>query len=338
MHMPNRTAKFASAIVAGLLASAPLAAVSQSATPPADDCLTTPKDKTPQGSHWYYRLEHGTKRHCWYLREEGDAGSQAASPNSTASAKPVAPQTETATQGTAMQGSVANARAELRSPQTRSEPDTSVAATGVATTQLPSAAAANTTSADNNQRAPGQDASMLQTAVASRWPDQLSTSSSDNSAPDEANSDTPAQPSEMAAPPSPSATASTAPVTLAAADASSEKQSSEKQSVSVPMLLIVMTSALAIAGLVGGAVVKFSGKRRDDRQDEDHQDEDYEETQRDRRAIWDLERIERSRPLPFPATAAQRPNIGVPRELRTADSPDDRIKEMLARLARSAQS
>jgi hypothetical protein len=333
--MPNRTAKFASAIVASLLASAPLAAESQSATPAADDCLTAPKEQTPQGNHWYYRLEHGTKRHCWYLRKEGDARSQAASPSSTASAKPVAPKTETATQGTAMQGSVANARAELRAPQTRDEPDTNVATTG----QQPSAAAASTTNTDNNQRAGGQDASMLQTAVASRWPNQLSANSSDATAPDEANSDAAVQSSETSettAPPS--ATVPTAPVTLAAADASSEKPSG-----SVPMLLIVISSALAIAGLVGGAIVKFSGKRRndsrdDDSRDEDPRDEDYVKIQRDRRSTWNLERTERARPLPFPASAAQRPNIGIPRELRTADGPDDRITEMLARLARSAQN
>jgi hypothetical protein len=333
MHMPNRTAKFASAIVASLLASAALAAESQSATPAADDCLTAPKEQTPQGSHWYYRLEHGTKRHCWYLRAEGDARSQATSPNSTVSAKPVAPKMETATQGSAMQGSVANARAELRAPQTRSEPDTNVATTG----QLPSAAAASTTSTDNNQRATGQDASMLQTAVASRWPSQLSASSSaasasdDASASDEANSNTPAQLSETTAPPS--ATVPTAPVTLAAADTSSEKQSG-----SVPMLLIIMTGALAIAGLVGGAVIKFSGMRRDDSRDEDSDDEDYAKIQRDRRSTWNLERTERARSRPFPASAAQRPNIGIPRELRTADGPDDQIREMLARLARSAQT
>jgi hypothetical protein len=319
MHMPNRIAKFAPAIVASLLASAPMAAISQSATSAADDCLTAPKDQTPQGSHWYYRLEHGTKRHCWYLKGEGDTRSQAASPNSTASAKPVAPTTEKAAQGPALQGSVANARAELRAPQTRSDPDANVA-----TGQVPAAASA--TSADNTQRATRQDASMLQTAVASRWPDQLSASASDASAPDEANSDTAAQPDEPTA--TPPATIPAAPVALAAADASSEKQSG-----SVPMLLIVMSSALAIAGLVGGAIVKFGGKRRDAHHD------DYEEIQADRRSAWDLERTERARPQPFPASAAQRPSIGIPRELRTADGPaDDQITKMLARLARSAQT
>ena len=38
----------------------------------ADDCLSGPKGATPEGSHWYYRVDHATKRHCWYLRAEGE--------------------------------------------------------------------------------------------------------------------------------------------------------------------------------------------------------------------------------------------------------------------------
>ncbi|WP_146686969.1 hypothetical protein [Bradyrhizobium canariense] len=98
------------------------------------------------------------------------------------------------------------------------------------------------------------------------------------------------------------------------------------------MLLMVMTGALAVAGLVGAVIVKFGGKRRNDQED------DYEEIQGDRRPVWGLERTERARPLPLPASAAHRPNIGMPRELRAADDPDDKITEMLARLAKSAQS
>jgi hypothetical protein len=78
--------------------------------------------------------------------------------------------------------------------------------------------------------------------------------------------------------------------------------------------------------------------RRDHSRDEDSDDEEYAKIQRDRRSAWDLERTERARPRPFPASPAQRPNIGIPRELRTADGRDDQITEMLARLARSAQT
>ena len=65
--MPNRTAKFVSAIFASILAGTPLATISHGETVAADDCLSAPKGQTPAGGHWYYRIEHGTKRHCWYL-------------------------------------------------------------------------------------------------------------------------------------------------------------------------------------------------------------------------------------------------------------------------------
>jgi hypothetical protein len=33
----------------------------------ADDCLAAPDSPSPQGTHWYYRLEWATQRKCWYL-------------------------------------------------------------------------------------------------------------------------------------------------------------------------------------------------------------------------------------------------------------------------------
>ena len=65
--MANQNAKSASAIVVCLVAGAPFA-IPHAAN--AAECLTEPRQDTPQGQHWYYRLERGTKRHCWYLRGE----------------------------------------------------------------------------------------------------------------------------------------------------------------------------------------------------------------------------------------------------------------------------
>ena len=37
----------------------------------ADDCLAKPNEPTPQGQHWYYRVDHANNgRQCWYLRAE----------------------------------------------------------------------------------------------------------------------------------------------------------------------------------------------------------------------------------------------------------------------------
>ena len=85
--MANRIAKFASAIFASLLAGAPITIITSSTssfTHAASDCQTEPGSETRQGQHWYYRIEHGTKRHCWYLREEGERAEQATSSEDTA--------------------------------------------------------------------------------------------------------------------------------------------------------------------------------------------------------------------------------------------------------------
>jgi hypothetical protein len=35
----------------------------------ADDCLAKPNRSAHAGSHWYYRIDRATQRHCWYLKE-----------------------------------------------------------------------------------------------------------------------------------------------------------------------------------------------------------------------------------------------------------------------------
>jgi len=37
----------------------------------ADECLSGPKGIAPKGSHWYYRVDRSTGRHCWYIGAEG---------------------------------------------------------------------------------------------------------------------------------------------------------------------------------------------------------------------------------------------------------------------------
>src|SRR6202000_2704204 len=64
-RMPNRTATLVSAALsAGISLTASIGAIPARA---ADECLTAPKGETPGGSHWYYRIEHPSNRHCWYL-------------------------------------------------------------------------------------------------------------------------------------------------------------------------------------------------------------------------------------------------------------------------------
>jgi len=360
--MPSQNAKFVSAVFAGVLAGANFTPASSNSAHAEDNCLTAPNAQTPHGSHWYYRLEHGTKRHCWYLREESEARPQSQPESQSAAAisspqpapvkpapaptKPVPTKPAPAKADTATQGSVANARAELPWPQPRTAPETPAPAPAPAaaiaapppaaalaapagqlpaaaapTGQLPATAMANAPSGDNTQpsisAAAVGDTDTSQTTIASRWPDQLNASAADDPAPVADNPSTTAQLDTASAPP-PAA----APVPLATADA---PPSANKQPGSMQGLLTIMIAALALAGLVGGAIMRFSRRKR----------EDGAELDLDRHPVWDPEYD--NRPLRYPAAAGHRPNIGRPRELRTVE-PDDTIKEMLARLARSAQT
>jgi hypothetical protein len=54
-----------------------------------DDCLAAPNTATPQGSHWYYRVDHLSHRECWYLGPERRTHAhQDASPARSMSAQP----------------------------------------------------------------------------------------------------------------------------------------------------------------------------------------------------------------------------------------------------------
>jgi hypothetical protein len=290
--MPGRTAKFVSVIFASILAGIPLATVSRGATPAADDCLSGPKDAAPNGSHWYYRIDHATKRHCWYLK--GEKPSQSAAANLSRSENPVSPTVEATTQR-----SIADAHAELPAQASIEQPKRGG---GLA----PAADATIATPAAETQPS----------AVASRWPEQSGTSSS--TVPPSTAADSPA-----AAAPDSDATPSAAPaaITLAAADSSPEKQPG-----SIQTLLLVIFGALALAGLIGSAVFRFGNRRWTGRRT----------IQVDRQAIWETASIDRRSPRVDLGSGARIRRDDIPWELRTADDPNGRIEEMLARLAGSA--
>jgi hypothetical protein len=239
MHMPSRTAKFALAIFVSLLAGAPLTTISYSAASAANDCLSGPKDETPEGSHWYYRIDRATKRHCWYLREEVGRPLQITAPNSPPSAKPPSPKAEATTQRT-----IADARAELL-PQTRVEPENSI----IAGQQGP-AATASVAGMENNRRANTREANMLSPVIASRWPDQSGANPSTNPAPDAGN---PAARSTSRAPP---------PSVRAAGQHAAADLPLQTSAYSVPVRLAVLMGALALAGIIASAILKPRRPRR----------------------------------------------------------------------------
>lgn len=232
--MGNRTAKFISALVGGIIAGAPLAAESQNAPATAStaaaDCLASPKGVAPQGQHWHYRLERSTKRQCWYLRAEGgkDSAKDSAKPVQSAQVEP-SPADPAAPQ----EHSVQDARAEYLKPQPAAAPT----------------APAPTTSAPTQQAvSPSADGSAQQPAVASPWPDPSTAASP---APQPAPA-----PVAAVAPPSTKPPKSPAPVALAAADSSADKSTGSLQ-----MLLLVVGGALALAGILASIIYRFAGGR-----------------------------------------------------------------------------
>jgi hypothetical protein len=109
-------------------------------------------------------------------------------------------------------------------------------------------------------------------------------------------------------------------VTLAAADAASAKPSG-----SVQMLLIVMVGALSVAGLIGSAIVRFGRPNFTGR-----------DVMIDRRINWDSARIDRPSLAEDARAADSMREVDLPRVPRAADDPNQRIAQMLERLARTA--
>lgn len=228
--MPNRTAKSVSAIFAGILASIPLTTISRGETVTADNCLAAPKGDSPPGSHWYYRIEHSTKRHCWYLRGNADRLSQAAPQIASPSARPPLPQPDAT-----IEHSVANARAELPAQTNRSD--------GSNADLSPAAAAWSETPRTN-----ASDANAASTVVASRWPEPSRASLPASPQPATIN---------LASNNPPNPIASPAPGGAAATSATAEGSSQEARGV-MP-LLVALTGALTLAGLL---FAKFGRARR----------------------------------------------------------------------------
>ena len=235
--MPNRTAKFVSAVFASLLAGAPLATVSHSAAGAVDECLSGPNGQTPQGAHWYYHIDHATKRHCWYLADE--RAPQIAAPNSSASTKPALQNAEAT-----MQQSVANAHAELPA-QTRIEPPNRNG-------NIAPALSADAVRTTDNGGAATPGAPSQRSLVASRWPDSYGAEPSTDRLPSRSRSSTGVNPVSPDQPAS----------VLAAGQFATADVSSETPPYSLQMQLAALMGVLALAGIMGIAIFKFGSSHR----------------------------------------------------------------------------
>ena len=115
MTRPSATAS--STMMAAIAASVAVATLHLGAADAAETCLAAPKGGAPAGQHWFYRVESGTKRHCWYLGDQGKTASQ--QPAST-SARRAAP-APSAASNQALARSTAEAHDEWQQPQAFTE-------------------------------------------------------------------------------------------------------------------------------------------------------------------------------------------------------------------------
>ena len=110
--MQNRATKLSYAIL--FLAGAAASVAPPHSAQAADECIAAPKGPPPQGGHWYYRIDHTTKQHCWYVRSENQGSADAALPVKK-SAAPIKRTVEPPA-NISLSESVAGARAEIPAP------------------------------------------------------------------------------------------------------------------------------------------------------------------------------------------------------------------------------
>ena len=239
--MSHVTAKVASTLLIGVAAAAVSTALPSRSVNAADSCLTEPKGDSAQGKHWYYHIERGTGRHCWYVRGQDDTSASADDDKQAAS-----DQTPPAKADPAAARTFADAHAEIAPKVVVPDRTNAAAAPSVWPAPQVANAPANNAAAGNSAPAPAA----ADSALASRWPQ-----SADEAAPSPAP-----QPDAtlMAA----NAQDNTANATDARPPPAAVPAPPERPSSSIQKLLMVAFGALTLAGLTGSAVYRLGRRRR----------------------------------------------------------------------------
>jgi hypothetical protein len=85
--MPRHVTSFVPALCVGLLAAVTLISLGSRVAHPAGNCLAAPNLQAGQRGHWYYRINHATRRKCWYTASQGIKARRG--PQSTARPSPI---------------------------------------------------------------------------------------------------------------------------------------------------------------------------------------------------------------------------------------------------------
>ncbi len=233
--MRTRAATIVAAMIAFILSSANLAAAPEDTEPAAEQCLTSPRDYTPPGTRWRYRIERSTGRHCWYLKDDAEKAARKtpektpdkAPAQATADADEPAPASR---RKSAAPRTLSDARAELSpapvGPDARPAP--------VAETSQPATKSAN----------------MLAQAPAARWPEP--TSAVNAAGP-------PAAPADQSAEVQSSPAAQTAKPQIMPR-AVPPMPLSEKP-ISLPMLITIVAGGLSVFGVIVSLLLAWRASR-----------------------------------------------------------------------------
>jgi hypothetical protein len=245
--MSSRLGKRLSTFGVALFTGGMLAIAVQGSARADDACLVKPGATTPRGGHWHYRVEPGTKRHCWYLGEErGKAALETA-----AKPSPFAPASDKRAMRSSappLRPSITNAHAELDD----------------ATSANDSADANSLPSTRDSSDEPAQNTNISQPSATTQWPDPTI-----NAVPVVNSTQPPVQAAVTSGPQAPNdppvSAATIEPATQAVGERSDPSLASaavsapeaEIQSHSSSMLLGGLAGALAVAGFLGFAAVRF---------------------------------------------------------------------------------
>ncbi len=320
--MSNRTAIIASAVVAGFVSIFGMS-VSANAAPAAEpaaenECLSAPKATTPAGAHWYYRIEKGTKRKCWYLSDAGGKVNKPAAASTTTSS-PVAEQ-DAPPPNKPMRNSVANARAELTTGSPND--DKSLAES----TWPPLTPADQAAVRENNQTAAIQPAPEPANTqgwnIASRWPEAKTVASAEEQP--TAATPEPTQPAPALTPDRLAAAAATpAPVAQPQpASVVSAADASDAANTSIRVLLSVLVGLLALAAIIGPMIFRYIRPRKD------------EHANAQRRPIWDMNTSGGIIRQDNPRMRSPAHYVDAPPEPRVLDEAVDELENLLARASK----
>jgi hypothetical protein len=262
VFMKSRAAKFVAAIIASILYSASAFAApddAEPAEPRADTCLTSPRDYTPPGTRWRYRMDRDTGRRCWFLKDDekptAKAAEQKTAEQSAAADEEPAP-APTSRKKAAATRSLSDARAELS--QARAESAKSSAARSAAD---PAAAALV---AESSQPSPAKSVNMLAPNTAARWPAATSTTAQTNPQANPAAS----PPAPTAAPAEPNADArqaTTPPAKPQIMPRAVPPMPASEKPMSTPMLITIIAGGLSVFGVLMSLFFAWLAQRRAER-------------------------------------------------------------------------